>query len=227
MAFLSANFWLAFYMQELQGLDSLTVALHLLPQAIAGILWNIIAGHILHVVNNTLIAAIGGICYLAANLLLAFMRPDSSYWAFIFPALILNVVGADFQFNIANVSLWLLSGCKRQDLIDLQMYVMQSLPSHQQSTAGGMFNTLVRLGSTIALGISTAVYTSVALTDASMADPMLKYQRAFLVSVGLAGASLVFLPFLKIGTQGHSAPASDTDEIPLPDLKETGAKSDK
>ena len=104
MSFLSANFWLAFYMQELQGLDSLTVALHLLPQAIAGIIWNIIAGHILHVVNNTLIAVIGGVCYLAANLLLSFMRPDSSYWAFIFPALILNVVGADFQFNIANVS---------------------------------------------------------------------------------------------------------------------------
>jgi predicted MFS family arabinose efflux permease len=103
MAFISANFWLSFFMQELQGLDPLTVALHLLPQAIAGILWNIIAGQILHVVNNTVIAAVGAACYLVSSLLLSFMRPDSLYWAFIFPALVLNVVGADFQFNVANV----------------------------------------------------------------------------------------------------------------------------
>ena len=104
MSFISSGFWLAYFMQNIQGLDALVIALHLLPQEIAGISWNILAGVMLHKVNNTLILLCGSLSYLAANLLLAFMKPDSSYWAFIFPALILNVVGADFQFNVANVS---------------------------------------------------------------------------------------------------------------------------
>ncbi len=76
----------------------------MLPMAIAGLIWNIIAGRILHRVNNTAIMIFGSVCYVAASLLISFMGPDSNYWAFIFPAFVLNVAGADFQFNVANVS---------------------------------------------------------------------------------------------------------------------------
>lgn len=48
--------------------------------------------------------AAGALSYFAASLLLSLMGSDSNYWAFMFPALVLNVVGADFQFNVANVS---------------------------------------------------------------------------------------------------------------------------
>jgi Na+/melibiose symporter-like transporter len=104
MAFISAQFWLSFFMQEMQGLSPLDVAVHLLPQAIAGLIYNIIAGSLLHRVNNTLLLAIGSVTYVASNVLLSLMRPDSLYWSFVFPSLILSVVGADFQFNVANVS---------------------------------------------------------------------------------------------------------------------------
>lgn len=40
---------------------------------------------------------------LGAGLLLSFMTADSTSWAFIFPAPIPNVAGADIQFNVANV----------------------------------------------------------------------------------------------------------------------------
>jgi predicted MFS family arabinose efflux permease len=103
MGFFSAQFWIAFFMQELQGLSALTVALHLLPQAIAGLIYNVIAGSVLHRINNTLLLAMGSVTYIASNVLFSLMRPESLYWAFVFPALILSVVGADFQFNIANV----------------------------------------------------------------------------------------------------------------------------
>lgn len=104
MSFTSDGFWIAFYLQEVKQFSTLMVAVHLLPMAIAGLLWNIVAGHILHRVNNTLLMIGGSVCYVAASLLLSFMRPDTSYWAMMFPALILNVAGADFQFNVANVS---------------------------------------------------------------------------------------------------------------------------
>lgn len=85
------------------------------------------------------------------------------------------------------------------------MYVMQALPIQQQSLAGGIFNMLIRLGSTIAIGISTAVYSSVREGQAEGADPVVPYRMAFFVSVGLAGLGCLFLPFMRIGTQGNTA----------------------
>lgn len=104
MSFQSASFWLAFFLQRVQHRDALDVALHLLPQTVAGLTWNVVAGAVLHRVNNTLLHGIGAVSFLVANLLFSLMGPDSSYWAFIFPALIVNVIGADFQFNVVNVS---------------------------------------------------------------------------------------------------------------------------
>ncbi|KAM7199917.1 Major Facilitator Superfamily domain containing protein [Naviculisporaceae sp. PSN 640] len=203
MAFISTQFWLSFFMQEQQHLSPLIVALHLLPQAIAGLIYNVICGSILHRINNTLLLVIGSVCYVASNVLLSVMpNPEASYWAYIFPALILSVVGADFHFNVAN------------------MYVMQSLPSHQQALAGGIFSTIFRLGSAVALGISTAVFTSVkgsadAGTTAEIPtgqDPMLPYTRAFQVSIALAAASFLFLPFVRVGTQGGSRDQGKSNE---------------
>ena len=103
MAFITSNFWLSIYLQNVLRWSPLNVALHLLPQAIGGIIVNIIAGLILHRVNNKLLTGIGSLAYLSAALLLANMKEDSNYWAFIFPSLLLNVVGADLHFNVANV----------------------------------------------------------------------------------------------------------------------------
>ncbi|KAK5660539.1 hypothetical protein OQA88_13088 [Cercophora sp. LCS_1] len=199
MGFLSSNFWLAFFMQELQKLSPLQVAVHLIPQAVAGLIYNIIAGSVLHRINNTLLIAIGSVSYIASNVLYSLMQPDSLYWAFVFPALVLSVVGADFQFNVAN------------------MYVMQSLPSHQQALAGGIFNTIFRLGSAVALGISTAVFSTSQGTTEALANPMLPYAKAFQVSIGLSAASFLFLPFVRLGTQGHSTSAEPKGQVaPVP-----------
>jgi nitrate/nitrite transporter NarK len=104
MSFVTSAFWLSLYMQNVLEYSPLGVAVHLLPQAIGGILVNIVAGFILHKVNNKVLTAIGALSYLLSVILLATMNEDSSYWAFIFPALLLSVIGADLQFNVANVS---------------------------------------------------------------------------------------------------------------------------
>lgn len=104
MSFSTSAFWLSLYLQNVLKFSALKVAIHLLPQAIAGILVNIIAGFVLHRVDNKLLTGIGALSYLASVLLLALMKEASSYWAFIFPSLLLSVIGADLQFNVANVS---------------------------------------------------------------------------------------------------------------------------
>jgi hypothetical protein len=96
------------------------------------------------------------------------------------------------------------------------MYVMQALPVHQQSLAGGIFNMLIRLGSTIAIGISTAVYSSVQVAQAEGGDVIRPYRMAIFVSVGLAGLSCLFIPFLRIGTQGNAPAEKDASQETTP-----------
>ncbi|KAL7813046.1 MFS general substrate transporter [Trichoderma gracile] len=186
MSMLSSNFWLALFLQEVHRRSALTVAVDLLPQVISALISNVVAANILHRVNNSLIMAFGAAMYLVANLLLAVQRPQATYWAFIFPSLLTNVMGLDLQFNVTN------------------MYVMQSLPSHQQSLAGGIFNMFIRLGTTIVFGLSTAVYSSVKNSLTAQDDAFTPYKSAFYVSLGFAALACLFVPFLRIGTQGNS-----------------------
>ncbi|KAL4943224.1 hypothetical protein BDV06DRAFT_221466 [Aspergillus oleicola] len=187
---ISSNFWLALFLQEQQHLYPLPVAVRLLPQVISAVLANIVAASILHRENNTTIMALGATMYILANTLLAVQGPKASYWAFIFPSLVTNVLGLDLQFNVAN------------------MYVMQSLPSAQQSLAAGIFNMFIRLGTTIGLGISTAVYSSIlAQEDVKVEDErdeFRPFRAAFYVSAALAVMACLFVPFLRIGRQGVS-----------------------
>ena len=114
--FSSSAFWISVYMQRVKQYSALEVAVHLLPMAIMGVVVNIISALIMHRISNKLLMLIASTSYTVAFLLLAVQKQDSSYWAFIFPSLILTVVGADLEFTVAN------------------MYVMSSLPRHQQSS---------------------------------------------------------------------------------------------
>ncbi|KAL2006343.1 hypothetical protein VTN00DRAFT_9997 [Thermoascus crustaceus] len=187
MGFSMVCFWLSLYMQEIKHLSALGVAVQLLPIVINGILVNIVCGLILHRVSNTLLMGVAAVSFTVAFLLLGLMREDSPYWAFIFPGLLLLVVGGYIEFNVTN------------------MYVMSSLPPSDQSVAGGIFNTFSRLCTNIGLGISTAVYNAVRgqVDDASSTKP---YLSLFWFGAAASGLSIFLIPFLKLGTQGGSHP---------------------
>lgn len=177
--FNSSQFWLSLYLQNILNLRPLTIALYLIPQAISGILVNILAAYILSRVDNRILLSVGGIAYCVSAALLAAMSPESSYWAFIFPALIISVVGADLQYNVAN------------------MYVLGSLPKDFQSTAGGVFNTVLQLANGVGLGISTAVWNGVSGptgevdsgqgSESDRANMIKGYRATFWFLCGIAG----------------------------------------
>jgi hypothetical protein len=104
MGFMAAQFWLALYMQQIQKLSALEITVRLLPMVINGVLVNVVCGLILHKVSNKLLMLIASLSYTTAFLIMSFMKEDSSYWAYYFPPLLLMVVGADIEFNVANVS---------------------------------------------------------------------------------------------------------------------------
>ena len=76
----------------------------MLPMAIVGLLVNVVAGFIMHRVSNKLLMAIGALAYCGCFAIMSAMPLNGLYWAFVFPALCLSVVGGDFQFTVTNVS---------------------------------------------------------------------------------------------------------------------------
>lgn len=101
------------------------------------------------------------------------------------------------------------------------MYVMSSLPSAEQSVAGGIFNTISKLCNNLGLGIATSVYASMSSRlgdDGSAIEP---YLSVYWYAAACAGASLLMVPFLKLGTQGHQGSEAEpsTAELAEGDLK--------
>lgn len=103
MGFMGAQFWLALYMQQIQQFSALEITVRLLPMVINGTLVNVVCGLILHKVSNKLLMLIATMSYTAAFMIMSFAKDDGSYWAYYFPPLMLMVVGADIEFNVANV----------------------------------------------------------------------------------------------------------------------------
>ena len=187
LAFAPGSFFIALYFQEVWHMSALEVAVHVLPMAVMGILVNIFAGMVLHKVSNKLLMYAGTMAYTIAFLLLALNRHSSSYWAFSFPAFILMVVGADLEFNVAN------------------MYVMSSMPPAQQSIAGGILQTVTRLCMTIGFGITTAIFNAVQQNPemASYWDKETQpYTATFWFAVAVSVISVGLVPFLTLTTQG-------------------------
>lgn len=78
MSFPPAGFWLSLYMQRVRHLSPLNVAVHLVPQAIMGILVNIVSGLIMHKVSNKLLILIGSCSYTVSFLLLGLVQTGTN-----------------------------------------------------------------------------------------------------------------------------------------------------
>ncbi|QSZ30035.1 hypothetical protein DSL72_004553 [Monilinia vaccinii-corymbosi] len=190
LSFPALYFFTSLFLQHLFGYSALRTAVCLLPSAFTGLLVNTLAGNLLHRVSNKLLMAIGATGFTLAFLLVALQRSGDSYWALTFPALILVVVGTDFEFNVVN------------------MYVVSSLPKSQQSIASSIFQTTIKLATVIGTGVCTAIFDSVSLKISTGGyyanDPYEPYAFIFWFSFILSFISLLVIPFLKIKTQGNA-----------------------
>lgn len=187
MSFTPTSFFMALYFQDVWQKSALMVAVYLLPMAVNGVIVNIFAGVFLHRISNKVLMLVGATAYAVANLLFALNTVDSSYWAFCFPGFVILVIGADLEFNVAN------------------MYVMSSMPASQQSLAGGIFQTVTKLCMTIGFGVATVVFDSVGARPSLSSywdKPTQPYAAVFWTSFTFATLSIFLVPFLTIGTQG-------------------------
>ncbi|OKL62154.1 hypothetical protein UA08_02382 [Talaromyces atroroseus] len=192
MAFISGQFWMALYMQEVQGYTGLGITVRLLPMVVSGVLVNVVCAFVLHRVSNKLLMLIGTTAYTVSFLIMSFTKANSIYWGFYFVPLVLMVVGADIEFNVVN------------------MYVMSSLPPSQQSLAGGIFNTVSKLVSNVGLGVTTAIYNAVRNQGGS--SVIRPYAATYWFATAIAGVAILTVPFLKIGTQGGNHASNERSD---------------
>lgn len=87
------------------------------------------------------------------------------------------------------------------------MYVLSSMPTNKQSIAGSLLQTLTRLCTAVGYGIATAIFDAVEKNPSKSgyyADNVFEpYAAVFWFSVGVCFIGVVFVPFLRITTQGH------------------------
>jgi hypothetical protein len=201
MSFVTNQFWVPLYMQQVQQLPPLLIAVHMLPQALAGFAWSYIGQALVSRLPGRIIMAIGGFCYLFGALLLVFIRPETSYWKFLFPAMVFTVVGADFQFIVSNVCTLIRKTPQLTFyvLTSSQLYVNKQMPA-QASLAAGVIQTAYRLSVSIGLGITSAVFSS--FQNTPFHDVTFPYVRVYICGVAFAAFSLAFLPFMRLEMQG-------------------------
>lgn len=87
------------------------------------------------------------------------------------------------------------------------MYVLSAMPSNRQSMAGSLFQTLTRLVTAVGYGIATAIFDAVESKPAASGyyshNAVEPYAAVWWFSAGVAALGILFVPWLKIGTQGH------------------------
>lgn len=148
-AFQSWMFWAILYYQNYRQYSPVLTMLRLLPMLPAGIICNVIIGLLIGKIPGVILISAGCLSTGIAGLLFAVINPDSPYWAFGFPAAIVSVVGADFVFAAGS------------------LFIAKLALPHEQSLAGGLFQTMTQLGTAFGLSITTIVFDRVRASEST------------------------------------------------------------
>ncbi|KAK9319330.1 major facilitator superfamily domain-containing protein [Lipomyces orientalis] len=188
------NYYITLFFQNIRGASAILTTAYLVPQAVCGVLVNILAAFTLHIVPGRIFMIIALTAFTVSALLWALQPIDLTYWAMAFPAICLSVVGADLAYNVAN------------------LHTLSAVPPESQSSASGIFNTVIQLTAAVGIAASTTAVEAAAKRSTHTGVQQLydSYKAAFWFAVGISGVGLIASLFLKVGTHGHKA--AETDE---------------
>lgn len=132
----------ALYLEDILDKSTLTSSLYFLPAPIGGAMVNAATAILLPRMRPSLVVPVVCLVSAIATLLLAVLcRVDGpGYWQAMFQAMLLNPLGADVLYTIAN------------------LVVTEAFPARTQALAGGIFNMLAQLGKSVGIA-TTAVIT--------------------------------------------------------------------
>lgn len=183
--------YVSFTFQYVQEVSAIQTSLRFLPEPAGGAVTNLVMGLIVHRVRADWAVLVTTSVSTISCLLMALIDINASYWAFAFPSILLNPVGADTLFTIAN------------------LLITSVFPAKTQALAGGVFNTVAQIGKTVGLATSAVIASSItaraAQNGASNKVALLKgYQAAFWYCFALSLATIAISAWglRKIGKVG-------------------------
>lgn len=178
-----------YFYQDYQGLDVIQTTLRFLPTGITGLATVFMSSQILSHVDGYHVALWGTTCVSIACLLFAVpIPPETTYWAYGFPAMVLLTLGADTLYP------------------GLSLFVMKSIPHEDQAMGAAIFQTIGQVGRSIGLAIATAIQLAVTdspdRSDNIDRDALLRGYRAadwFSFAIGVVAVMIAAYSFRGAG----------------------------
>ena len=154
------------------------------------------------------ILAIGTVTILASNALMATVPISQTYWAQVFPSIVLFSFCPDFVYTAA------------------QIVASNSVRRHQQGIAGSMIGTLNLYGNSLGLGFASTIEVQIA----QHSGQIMGYRSALYFGVGISVVALIldvlFVRLVKDNREGwHDEDHIVADDIQLTEQAETTAVS--
>ncbi|KAF9263695.1 MFS general substrate transporter [Marasmius fiardii PR-910] len=207
--FLAWQYWATIYYQDYEGLTPILTMVRLIPMIVVGIICNVVVALFVGRLPFVILMVSGTTLTSTAALLFALINPRAVYWAFGFPASTLVVFGADFVFASGTI-----------------FVAKFSLP-HEQSVAGGVFQCMTQIGTSLGVTVSTVVFNRVAQQQPE--NPLKSYQAAQWTNLGFGIlASLLAAICLRgvgiIGDKKEKATPTDMEGATTEDVNDKKTK---
>jgi EmrB/QacA subfamily drug resistance transporter len=197
-------FLITIYLQQIRGYSALLAGIAFLPTALVFL---IVGGYLSarfvsrFGMKNVLISSM--VVLAIGFLLLSRITPESSYFFFVLPSMLVASLGAAFAFTAFNIAA--LSGAKQGE----------------EGLASGLVNTSTQVGGPIGLAISVTIASTIAAGlsgDSSVAATVTGFGYAFLGSAVLAVVAIGFAASLRLPKTIGAAPPlkqSGIDSSPI------------
>lgn len=129
--------------QDVQHLPALQASIRILPSMLIGVVLNVTTGFFVDRVPAFWLVTVSSLLCAGSPLLMAVIKPESTYWANGFVAQLLQPTSFDVLFTVGLI------------------VVSNSFDDNNKSLAGAVFNAAAQFGSALGLGIMQVVSTLV------------------------------------------------------------------
>ncbi|KAL1407970.1 hypothetical protein Q8F55_004767 [Vanrija albida] len=208
--FASISYHVNLYYQQVKLTGPLGAVVRFLPVPVSGVICNIIVAQVIHRVPLQFLVCFGVACTGLSATFLAVSGRDTLYWTFPFNAMYLVVIGADFLVPTGSIFVSLMA-----------------LPQ-EQSVAGALFQTLLQLGGSFGLTLTSVIATTYSNKSRERGDDEIDailhgLQASFWLSAALAFTAffIALLALRGIGVVSNIAQRKNKEEAvePAPPLE--------
>ncbi|KAF9231330.1 major facilitator superfamily domain-containing protein, partial [Melanogaster broomeanus] len=147
--FLCWTFWVQLFYQDYLHLTPMETMVRFIPMFVMGIICNFFVAMVVSRLPLVVFVVSGTLITAGACVLFALIDTGATYWAFGFPSTLLVVFGADFVYAAGTI------------------FISSIAFPHEQSVAGGLFQTMTQIGTAFGLTVSTIVFNTVVSKEAA------------------------------------------------------------